>query len=390
MMRRRNKRRVIKWLLWVFGVLGSVLLALALIKIDDVVVAQGIAEPGQKIYIDSPMSRVIERIIAEPGDTVKAGDPVAQLYDGDLRAEVAAAEKEIKREEANLESARARLAMLREKPTPEELKIAESRLDQARITLTSREQELKRAEHLYLGERLWSREEHERALTNYELAQVTLKVAAETLNMVRLGPSPAEVQHAEAAVRQSEAALAKAHQHFDASQAALKRATLRSYADGVVARKDLYPGMQANQGAIVMIIAGAAEGMVINAWMPETNAWKVRLGQPVEILSNLFTDREHFMGYGEVSEVYGYAVHEGSVRTFGLEVAVKETPIPLRYGSTADLRIIVGRRSILKILLNLENRDMVNASRESSAQHQKIRPAEYPLIEQVPSDTTGN
>ena len=389
MMRRRNKRKVIKWLLWVVGVIGSILLALSLIKIDDVVMAQGIAEPGQKIYIDSPMSRVIERIIAEPGDTVKAGDPVARLYDGDLRAEVASATKEIKREEANLESARARLAMLREKPTKEELNIAESRVEQARISLTSREQELKRAEHLYLGERLWSREDHERALTNYELAQANLKMAMETLNMVRMGPSPAEIQHAEAAVRQSEAALAKAHQHLEAAQANLERATMRSYADGVVARKDLYPGMQANQGAIVMIIAGAAEGMVINAWMPETNAWKVRLGQPVEILSNLFTDRERFKGYGEVSEIHGYAVHEGGVRTFGLEVAIKETPIPLRYGSTADLRIIVGRRSILKMLLNLENPDMVETGRQTPAQHQRARPIQTLPSEPAPSDIIG-
>ncbi len=371
MMRRKNKRRVIKWLLWVSGILGTVILALALIKIDDVVMAQGIVEPGQKIYIDSPMSRVIEALYVQPGDTVIANQPLALLYNGDLRAAVGAAEKDIKREHANLESDRARLALLREKPTAEELKIAESRVDQARISLTAREQELKRAEHLYFGERLWSIDDHQRAQVNYELAMVNLKVATETLNMTRRGPSLAELQQAEAAVRQSEAALEKAVHQLEAAQEALERTIIRTPVDGVVARRDLYPGMQATQGGIILIVAGLAEGTVIDAWVPETNAWKVLVDQKVEILSNLFTDREGFVGYGEISEVYGYAIHEGGVRTFGLEVVVTETPIPLSYGSTADLRIIVGRRSILKLLLGLENRDVIQASRQYKSLRQK-------------------
>lgn len=361
MMRKRQKSKIIKWLLWIFGVIGLIIVALGLIEIDDVVIAQGIVEPGQKIYIDSPMSRVIHRIYAEPGDTVRVNQPVAQLYDGDLRAAVAAATKEVKRELANLASAQAQLSLLQENPL-EERKIAESRVDQAKISLTAREQELKRARQLFKGERLWSQEDFERAQTNYDLAVANLQVAIETLNLVKRGPSPAEIRKAEATVQQTEAALEKAQQHLEATQEALELATLRSPVDGIVARQDLYPGMQATQGGIVMIVAGLNEGKVIGAWMPETNAWKVKVGHPVEILSNLFTDREGFVGEGEVAEIYGYALHEGNVRTFGLEVAVQKTPIPLRYGSTADLRIIVGRRSILKTLLGLENLDAVESS----------------------------
>ncbi len=360
MMRRRRKGRIVKWLLWVFGVIGAIVLALALIQIDDIVMAQGIVEPGDKIYINSPMSQDIHEILAEPGDSVTAGQPVARLYDGDLRAAAATAEQEIKREKANLEAAQARLALLRAQPTPEEIKIAESRVEQARINLTARQQDLKRAQALYEGQRLFSQEDYERAKTNYDLAEASLKVELENLNLVRRGPLPAEIQQAEAAMRQTQASLDKAKNNLEAAHEALERATLRAPVNGVVARQDLYPGMQASQGAIVMIIAGAGEGTVIGAWMPETSAWKVRPGQPVEILSNLFTDREGFVGQGEVSEVHGYAIHEGNVRTFGLEVAVKQTPIALSFGSTADLRIYVGRRSVLQTILGWESNTQFN------------------------------
>ncbi len=355
MMRRRRKGRILKWVLWIFGVIGAIVLALALIQIDDIVMAQGIVEPGDKIYIDSPMSRVLHETLAEPGDSVTVGQPVARLYDGDLRAAATTAEQEIKREMANLEAARARLALLRAQPTPEELKIAESRVEQARISLKARQQDLKRAEALYEGHRLFSEEDYERAQTNYDLAAANLKVAIENLNLVRRGPLPAEIQQVEATVRQTQASLDKAKYNREAAREALERATMRAPVNGVVVRQDLYPGMQANQGAIVMIIAGEGRGAIIDAWMPETSAWKVRPGQPVEILSNLFTDREGFLGQGNVSEVHGYAIHEGGVRTFALEVAVKRAPISLSFGSTADLRIYVGRRSILQTILGWES-----------------------------------
>ncbi|MDP6777979.1 MAG: hypothetical protein QGI83_14575, partial [Candidatus Latescibacteria bacterium] len=204
---------MLKVLSWIFGILATAAIALYLIKIDDVVMAQGQVEPGQKIYIDSPLSRIIRNpdgIIRGYGDSVRAGDPVVQLYDGDLRVAVSEAEKEVARAEANLQYAEAHLTLLKEKPTPEELKISESKVEQARISLTARKQELTRAEHLYLGERLWSQEDLERARTNYELAATNLKVAEENLNLVRRGASPAELRQAEAEVRQTQAALDKA------------------------------------------------------------------------------------------------------------------------------------------------------------------------------------
>jgi len=363
MMRRRSRNRFIKWLLWVVGILSLVLVTLYLIKIDDVVMAQGIVDPGQKIYIDSPLSRVVEQIICPPGTPVKAGQPVVQLYNGDLKAKVSDAQTEIRRAEANLESSRARLALLEEKPTPEELNISKSRVEQAKITLQARKQEFDRAKK-GTQQGLWSLEDLERARTNYDLAQASLKVAAESYSLVKRGASPAELRQARAEVLRAEAALEAARHNLDATRHNLELTTLRSSADGVVARQDLYPGMLASMGKIVMIIAGKSEGKLISAWVPETNAWKVHLGQRVEILSNLFADREGFIGYGEVAKLYGYGTQEGGTRTFELEVRIVETPLPLKYGSTADLRIIVGKRSILKILLGFEDRHIIQASRE--------------------------
>ena len=363
MLQRRRNNKVKKWALIVVGALAAIVLILALIPIDDVVMGQGITEPGQKIYIDSPLTRVVKRIVAEAGDSVKAGDVVAMLYDGDLKSDVVASEKELLGARATLKVAKARLARLEEQPTDEELRIAESQVEQAQINLTARKQSLDRAKHLYLGERLWSQEDLDRAQTNYDLAKANIKVASENLNMVRRGPLPSELRQASAEVQESEANLARAVQDLDAAKEALGLATLTSPVDGVVARQDLHPGMLASQGQIVMIIAGTSKPPVLSAWIGETDAWKVRPGQSVEILSNLFTDPEEFLAQGEVAEVYGYALDEGGARTFSLEIGIQNTPIPLRYGSTADLRIIVGRRSILYTIFGIETDSAIEAGK---------------------------
>jgi len=365
------------------GTLAVLFAALGLIRIDDIVIAQGIVEPGEKIYIDSPFTRVLSEVSAPQGTQVKAGDAVARLYDGDLRSAVASAEKEVKRALANLEFALAQLARIKEQPTPEELRISESRVRQAEINIEARGQELERAKHLYSGERLWSKEDLEGAQTSYELALANLQVAVETLNLVRRGASTAELRQAAAEVARAETELEKARASLEATREMLALAILRSPVDGVVARLDLHPGMLASQGQIVMIVAGSGEGIIIDSWVHETNAWKIRLGQPVEILSNLFADREDFAGLGSISKIYGYAVNDGGGRTFALKVLVEESPIPLKFGTTADLRIIVGQRSILSSILGIENHLLLQASRDeaadwvgSSAQHPTPAPAD--------------
>ena len=395
MMHRRSKKRVYKWLGWTFGPILGAGLILALIDIDDVVMAQGIVEPGAKIYVDSPLSRVVDHVFVVPGDTVRAGDTVAQLYDGDLRSLVRTAEKDLKGAEANLAVVQARLALLKEKPTPEELRIAESRLDQAKINLEARGQDLKRARHLYLGERLWSQEELERAQTSYELAQANLQVSIENFNLTKRGPSAAELDQASAEVRQAQATLERSRQDLLANREALALTTLEAPANGIVVRRDLHPGMLAPQGGIVVIIAGLHRETVIDAWIGEASSWKVRTGNPVEILSNMFSDREDFVGQGRVSSAHGYAVNDGGARTFAIKIGSIQTPIPLRYGSTADLRVIVGRRSILKILLGIENQSAVEAGRgHETPAHQLSEPAvedgssPEDKVVQTASDTT--
>lgn len=352
MARRKPKRRALKWVLYILSGVFVVLALLWIIPIDDVVMANGVVEPGDKIYIDSPLRRVVQKIYTYEGTRVKKGQIVAQLDDQDLIAAVTAAEDEVNRAKAALAMARARLDHLRSLPFPEDLRIAEARLRLAQANLEAERLKFARADSLW-ARRYVTIAEYEAARTRLEQTRSQHEIAVENLSAVRQRPSPAQIREAEAEVNVNEVALVKAQHSLDLTRETLERTTLRTPEDGVVLRVDLKPGMLADQGALVMLIGGG-EGPILRSWVKEINAWKVRPGQPVEILSNVFSDRERFLSTGEVIFSYPMAASDSGERTFETIIKIKDAVIPSPPGSTADARIIVGRRGILKILFGVE------------------------------------
>ena len=368
--RRKPKRRALKWTLYIASGIFVVLALLWIIPIDDVVMASGQVEPGDKIYIDAPFTRVIKQIYTYEGTHVKKGDILAQLEDHDLISEVTTTADEVSATRAALDMARAKLDHLKMQPVPEEVRMAEARLRAAQVNLDAERLKLARTDSL------WARSyitpaDLEAARTRHEQAQSQYDISDENLKIVRQGPSSAEVREAEAEVSARDAAFVKAQHSLELAQKTLELASLRSTADGVVVRVDLKPGMRADAGAIVIIVA-AGEGPVLRAWVKETNIWKVKLGQPVEILSNVFSDREKFLTMGEVVWTYPYGETDGAERNFEIIIKIKDAVIPPPLGSTADARIIVGRKGILKVLLGFEGDIQRYAQQDNVYPHPQV------------------
>ncbi len=345
-----------KWPKWAIGIVTAIAIILAVlwtIPMDDVVMATGVVEPEGKIYIDAPFKRVVKKIHAYEGTQIKKGQTIAQLEDADLISDVVTAEDEVRYADANLEMAKARLEHLKAQPLPEEVRMAEARVRSAKINFDAELQKLRRTDNLWARE-LITRSEEETARTRFELAKSVHEISVENLKAVQLGTSIAKIKEADAEVEASRASLVKAQHTLELARNILEGTTLKAPEDGIVVRVDVHPGMVADQGDIVMIIA-RGEGSILRAWIKEINVWKVRRGQPVQILSNVFMDREEFLSTGEVIQTYPYGVDDRGERTFEIKVKINNAVVPPPLGSTADARIIVGRRGILKILLGYED-----------------------------------
>ena len=351
--RRRSKRRALKWVLYILSGVSVVLVLLWVIPIDDIVMATGVVEPGGKVFIDSPLRGIVKKIYTYEGSLVKEGQIVAQLDDKGLKSEVVTAKDEFNHVSANLDLAKAKLDQLKEQPFPEDVRMAEVRLRATQINLEAERHKLARADSLWVRNFI-TLSDMETARTSYELARSDYDIAVENLKSTQHGPSSAQIRGAQAEVKAAEAFLVKAQHNLEVAQEILASGTLRSSEYGVVVRVDLLPGMLADQGDVVMVIASGDESF-LKAWVKEINIWKVKQGQPVEILSNVFSDREAFLSTGEVVQVYPYGVSGGGERAFEIMIKIKDAVIPPPLGSTADARVIVGRRGILKVWLGIEN-----------------------------------
>ena len=93
--RRRSKRRALKWTLYILSGVSLVLVLLWVVPTDDVVMATGVVEPGGKVFIDSPLRGIIEKIYTYEGSQVKEGQIVAQLDDKNLKSEVVKAKDDL-------------------------------------------------------------------------------------------------------------------------------------------------------------------------------------------------------------------------------------------------------------------------------------------------------
>ena len=101
--------------------------------------AAGTVISERDLALQFPRSGVIAEVFVREGDTVKAGDRLAQLRAGAIAADVAAAR-------ARLDSAEADLQKMREGNRPEDIRITEAELANRRASLEAAKESLQTAE----------------------------------------------------------------------------------------------------------------------------------------------------------------------------------------------------------------------------------------------------
>lgn len=219
----------------------------------------------------------VKKVYFEEGETVKAGQLVAELEDEDLAQEVSL-------REAALAAAQAGLAKLTTGYRPQELKEAEAALAAAEADLKDKARDLKRQQEL--NQRGAS---PQATLDKASLAQ---KVAAENavrarqqLSLIREGFRTEDIAAARAQVDQAQAAL-------DLARIRLGYAKLMAPVDGVVLVREGEPGEVLAVGAPV-VTTGDLNGVWLEVYLPETYLAAVRLGMPAWVTTDTWPDKRY-------------------------------------------------------------------------------------------------
>lgn len=167
----------------------------------------GIVEPEtENISVGSPTQGVVEKLFVVVGQTVRPGDPLFQLDDRSLQAE-------LKVRQALLASASVSLTKLEQTPRPDERPSQLAKITEAEVTLTNQQQLYDRAKRVGGGS--VSEEEMTNRKLAVELAQAQLERAKADFRLWEAGAWQPDKAIAEAAVAQAEAQVQQTRTELD-------------------------------------------------------------------------------------------------------------------------------------------------------------------------------
>jgi HlyD family secretion protein len=253
-----------------------------------------------KTTISPRVSEQLAEVLVDQGDTVKAGQLLARLDDGELRRQVEVAE-------ATLAAARA---------TTERVQVDEVR---ARAVEQQSRQNHKRISDL-VGAKVSSPSEFDKSIEELHIAESGLQLALAATTEARQQSIMAEKN------------LAFQHERLGFSR-------ILSPYDGLITRRDRDPGGVVVPGASILQLVSTDE-IWVSAWVDETASAGLSVGQQVRVV---FRSEPEKSFVGEVARMGRETDRE--TREFLVDVRVRELPANWTLGQRAEVFIETGHKA---------------------------------------------
>lgn len=299
--------------------------------IDWWIAANGRTEGvSEEIELSSKIPGRLKSILAEEGDSVKAGQVVAVLENNDYRAQVEVAQ-------AALDKAQAQLELVLNGARQEERDVAKATMEEARVIAENAHLAFERIERLYQSGGVVSRDDFERAERDWKAAEARFEAARQTYNLVDAPPRPEKL-----AAAQADAALARAR--LREARANYENTFVRSPIDAVVLKTFMKAGESITFQTVSMPIISIADDseVMVRAEIDETDIAKVQRGQSATITVDAFKDEVFAGRIVRLGRAMGRKKISSPDPTEKADVEVLEALIELE--SPAGKKLILGLR----------------------------------------------
>lgn len=288
--------------------------------IARVVVATGKIEPRAIVEVKSKASGIVKNIHVNYGDTVRAGQVLAELDKEELEARVREARANLQAAQAMEESAVAALERNKVEAEGPDLPFLKSAMERAQRML---------------AEKLVARNVVEDAEKAYQLALNRQSAAVRALAVSR-----AEITRARAQVAQAKAVLERAEED-------LRNSTIVSPIDGLVLSRDVEVGNAVSSILVLgsqakpLFLLGDVSDVFVRGKVHEADIGKVYLGQAARIVVESFRDRKF---EGKVYRISPYGVEKDNVTTFEVQVSIHNPGRELKANMSANAEILLEER----------------------------------------------
>jgi len=287
--------------------------------LSNTIVYHGIIQPRRTVTVTPKISGRVEKVLFEMGDRVKKNDLLVAIEASELDVQVRQAQ-------ASVSLARASLDKVRSGARPEERAQVRALVDQARSNLEAARLVYERTKLLY-DENVVSKQDLDRAETQYEVARSQVVSAEQQLNTVLQGAREEDVHAAEAQLAQAEAAL-------ELAELQREYADLKAPIDGLVAQRMVDVGTMVSTSTPICVIVDT-DTIRVTVGVTEDDVVTVSAGQAAFLRVDATPGRSF---PAEVRSVAPAADRE--TRLFSVVVEAPNPDGVLRPGMYASVEIV--------------------------------------------------
>jgi HlyD family secretion protein len=262
----------------------SVAVAAAATPVPALIAGPGQVEPySEDIKIGSELSGRLKAVFVEEGDVIHRSQVLAELENGDYRAQVQSAK-------ANVAAKQATLRKVINGARHQERDEAWSSVNEAKAVMENSNSEMRRRQQLYFAG-VVSREEMERYAREADVARAQYQAKVEQHSLVD--------DHAREEDRSlAEADLQLAQAQLEEAQARYEKTFIRAPIDGAVLRKHHRSGESVSNSSTVpdpILTIGDRKTLRVRVDVDETDVGKVRVGQKAYVTADAF-GKQKFWG----------------------------------------------------------------------------------------------
>jgi HlyD family secretion protein len=281
------------------------------------VVATGKIQPITQVEVKSKASGIVEKLYVDINNRVIRGQPLAQLDQQEIVAQVEAQRAQTASAEANVTSFEANIDQDKVNAAAPDLPMYKATLD--------RNAEMRK-------EGLVSQQAYDDANKEY-LAALTRRDSSKA----QIGVDNAKLKQARAQVLQSQASLKQLEEQ-------LGYTTIQAPMDGVILSRDVEIGdavssiLVLGSTATLIMTEGDINQVYVQGKVDEADIAHVYMGQPARIKVESFRDR--FFN-GKVTKIAPLGVEKDNVTTFEVRVSIDNPGGELKANMTANAEILL-------------------------------------------------
>jgi HlyD family secretion protein len=228
------------------------------------------------VRVSAEVGGTIAELPVEEGQTLDEGDLIAAIDTTDLQLQ-------LRRARAERRLAAAELALLQAGYRVEDVDEAEARVDQAEAELAGAQRDLERFRGL-LESGSGTEKARDDALTRHDAARARVRQARKTLDKLRSGFRPEEIEAARARVEAAEARIAQLEENIG-------DARVPCPVSGVVTKKVSEPGELVPAGTLLAVVTDLQD-IWLNVFVSGPQLDAVRLGDSVTVVTDGGARRE--------------------------------------------------------------------------------------------------